>query len=161
MNKRPANAWLNGTSKRRRASSAQVATDETENAEETAKHGSDKRRSLSTGFNSDEELEDRTELSEDGESQHITELEKASAPIETDEEAIQNYETGLAAANAVDCARNRLQRRDWVKGRSSIYVDAFNLALDTVLRDESHLFDSKELCLFETFRNLSYEAQYL
>ena len=46
-------------------------------------------------------------------------------------------------------------------GRSSIYVDAFNLALDTVLEDEAHLFSRAERCVFEQWKVLGYEAQYL
>ncbi|EPS42936.1 hypothetical protein H072_3056 [Dactylellina haptotyla CBS 200.50] len=45
--------------------------------------------------------------------------------------------------------------------RSSIYVDAFNLALDTVLADESYLFDEAEHEIFKRYRELDYEAQYL
>ncbi|KAK6544032.1 hypothetical protein TWF694_000746 [Orbilia ellipsospora] len=45
--------------------------------------------------------------------------------------------------------------------KSSIYVDAFNLALDTVLEDESYLFDDAEHEIFNMYRNLDYEAKYL
>lgn len=45
--------------------------------------------------------------------------------------------------------------------RSSIYVDAFNLALDTVLQQESHLFSNGELDVFASWHGLDYEAQYL
>lgn len=54
-----------------------------------------------------------------------------------------------------------VDRRKWVRGKSSIYVDAFNLALDTVLEDETHLFDGKEMAVFDQWRGLDYEAQYL
>ena len=37
----------------------------------------------------------------------------------------------------------------------------FNLALDTVLDEESHLFDEAEKAVFEQWRALNYEAQYL
>ncbi|TQS39008.1 hypothetical protein Golomagni_00473 [Golovinomyces magnicellulatus] len=47
------------------------------------------------------------------------------------------------------------------KFKSSIYVDAFNLALETVLEDERHLFDIKELQIFAYWKELNYEAQYL
>ncbi|KAL2444525.1 hypothetical protein ABEF95_016983 [Exophiala dermatitidis] len=57
--------------------------------------------------------------------------------------------------------RSRLESRSWIRGRSSIYVDAFNLALDTVLEEERHLFNEAELGLFEIWKALSYEAQYL
>ncbi|ERS96111.1 hypothetical protein HMPREF1624_07647 [Sporothrix schenckii ATCC 58251] len=45
--------------------------------------------------------------------------------------------------------------------RSSIYVDAFNIALDTVLEQEEHLFNEKEKTVFSAWRSLDYEAQYL
>lgn len=44
---------------------------------------------------------------------------------------------------------------------SSLYTDAFNLALDTVLAEESHLFSEQEAEIFQKYRSLSYEAQYL
>ena len=40
-------------------------------------------------------------------------------------------------------------------------MDAFSLALDTVLKDESHLFSSKELAFFDGWKSLDYESQYL
>lgn len=49
----------------------------------------------------------------------------------------------------------------WVRGRSSVYVDAFRLALDIVLEDESHLFDEREQRVFQEWRSLDYESQYL
>lgn len=55
----------------------------------------------------------------------------------------------------------RLQDGKWRKGRSSIYVDAFNLALQTVLDEEAHLFNEAEMELFRQWRKLSYQAQYL
>lgn len=55
------------------------------------------------------------------------------------------------------------RRRSSVTGTytSSIYVDAFNLALDTVLSDESYLFSDDEAEVFAKFRSLDYEAQHL
>jgi len=91
-----------------------------------------------------------------------TDLEQALPPIKTDRDAIQEYENFRAAEGAV--AREleeRLGKRQWVKGKSSIYVDAFNLALETVLEDESHLFNEAEMHVFVDWRALSYEAQYL
>ncbi|KAF2435733.1 hypothetical protein EJ08DRAFT_729608 [Tothia fuscella] len=91
-----------------------------------------------------------------------TDLETALPPISTDQEAIDEYEaTKAAEAEDVDTAGGRLNNRKWIKGRSSIYVDAFNLALETVLDEESHLFDEAERALFDYWINLSYEAQYL
>lgn len=89
-----------------------------------------------------------------------TDLETALPPIQTDKEAIDAYEATRAAEQADD-PKERLDGRKWVHGKSSIYVDAFNLALDTVLDDESHLFDDAEHAVFREWRNLGYEAQYL
>ncbi|KAA8912775.1 VRR-NUC domain-containing protein [Sphaerosporella brunnea] len=45
---------------------------------------------------------------------------------------------------------------------SSIYVDAFNLTLDTVLREEAYLFTEEEAAVFARYRqSLGYEAQHL
>lgn len=102
---------------------------------------------------------------------HVTELESALGPVKTDKEAIREYEAMRAAEGSIqDSSENasdevnlseRLSKRSWTKGKSSIYVDAFNLALETVLEDEGHLFDEREMAVFETWRNLDYEAQYL
>lgn len=47
------------------------------------------------------------------------------------------------------------------KYHSSYYVDAFNMALDAVLETEAHLFNEKEKAVFNAWRHLDYEAQYL
>ena len=90
-----------------------------------------------------------------------TELESALAPVKTDKEAIAEYEATRAAEAETLDLNGRLGQRKWVPGRSSIYVDAFNLALETVLEEESHLFDDAEMAVFEQWRDLSYEGQYL
>ena len=90
-----------------------------------------------------------------------TDLESALPVIKTDKEAIQEYEHARAEESAQLDLKGRLGQRKWVPGKSSIYVDAFNLALETVLEDESHLFDEAEMDVFENWRNLSYEGQYL
>lgn len=90
-----------------------------------------------------------------------TELESALPPVKTDKEAIAEYEaTRAAEAESLDL-NGRLGQRKWVAGKSSIYVDAFNLALETVLEDESHLFDEAEMAVFTHWRDMSYEGQYL
>ncbi|KAK4550301.1 hypothetical protein LTR36_003268 [Oleoguttula mirabilis] len=89
-----------------------------------------------------------------------TDLETALPPVETDKEAIAAYEATRAAEQA-DSSKERLDGRKWVRGKSSIYVDAFNLALETVLEDEGHLFDEAEHAVFGEWRELGYEAQYL
>jgi Fanconi-associated nuclease 1 len=93
--------------------------------------------------------------------QRPTELESALLAVKTDKEAIQEYEAMRASGDIPDELRSRIQQRSWTKGKSSIYVDAFNLALDTVLEDEGHLFDEKEMEVFSQWRSLEYEAQYL
>lgn len=47
------------------------------------------------------------------------------------------------------------------KYKRSMYVDAFNLALDTVLQDELHLFSDVEQEVFAKYRSLEYEPQFL
>ena len=90
-----------------------------------------------------------------------TELETALPPVRTDKEAIAEYEAARAAENATLDLQGRLGQRKWVQGKSSIYVDAFNLALETVLEEESHLFNEAELIVFEKWRDVNYEGQYL
>ncbi|SPQ19270.1 b12ee5da-b263-4105-bd33-49a330f06abd [Thermothielavioides terrestris] len=94
-----------------------------------------------------------------------TAFESSLPAVSTDQAAIEEYETlraSQAAEDEGDTAPARTgEKGEWVRGRSSIYVDAFNLALDTVLEDEAHLFDEKEKCVFRQWRGLSYEAQYL
>lgn len=94
--------------------------------------------------------------------EHKTDLESALPPVQTGEEAVKEYEAFKASQDTTDAgAEDRLQKRSWIRGKSSLYVDAFNLALDTVLDEESHLFDEAETELFSIWRGLGYEAQYL
>ncbi|OJD25846.1 hypothetical protein ACJ73_02782 [Blastomyces percursus] len=78
-----------------------------------------------------------------------TALETAILPIKTDNEAIAGYEISKVqektTENGATTLHHRYAERKWVKGKSSIYVDAFNLALETVLEDEAHLFDETEM----------------
>lgn len=92
-----------------------------------------------------------------------TQLEAALPTVLNDEEAIEAYEAYKAGqtADVSDDLHTRFDNRNWVRGRSSIYVDAFNLALETVLEQEDHLFDEAEKELFTQWSQLSYEAQYL
>ncbi|KAK4195773.1 VRR-NUC domain-containing protein [Triangularia verruculosa] len=92
-----------------------------------------------------------------------TAFESSLPVVPIDKEAIEQYEA-MRSSQPQDDKNNtatRLEKRQWVPGKSSIYVDAFNLALETVLEDESHLFDAKEKHVFEQWQNLSYETQYL
>lgn len=112
------------------------------------------------------EIEDsEAESDEDDEilsnSAQNTGLESALPPVQTDKQAIAEYEASRAAEAKDSDLRERFGQKIWVQGKSSIYVDAFNLALETVLEDESHLFDKAEMTVFERWRNLSYEGQYL
>ncbi|KAF2857417.1 hypothetical protein K470DRAFT_260822 [Piedraia hortae CBS 480.64] len=85
-------------------------------------------------------------------------IESVLPPVQTTQEAIEEYEAGR---NAQLGAKGRLERREWVRGKSSIYVDAFILALETVLTNEGHLFDAAEHEVFAQWQQLSYDAQYL
>jgi Fanconi-associated nuclease 1 len=93
---------------------------------------------------------------------YLTELESALPPLKTNKEAIEEYESHrFGVENAPEDLKTRLNSRTWTRGKSSIYVDAFNLALETVLEDEGHLFDEVEMEVFTQWRKLEYEAQYL
>lgn len=96
---------------------------------------------------------------------HETALESALPHVDADEEAIEEYEamraSQVSAGEKDGPSSSDVDRRQWVRGKSSIYVDAFNLALDTVLEDEAHLFADAEKVVFEEWRKLNYEAQYL
>lgn len=89
-----------------------------------------------------------------------TELESSLPVIETNNQAIDEYEISHAVQDEPDL-HQRMQNSSWQKGKSSIYVDAFNLALETVLNEEAHLFNEAEMEVFRQWKNLSYEAQYL
>lgn len=89
-----------------------------------------------------------------------TELEEALPPID-DRKAIEALgPSDISEFIGTDVVK-RYDERNWVKGRSSIYVDAFNLALDSVLADEAHLFNEAEIALFSHWRALCYGSQYL
>lgn len=99
-----------------------------------------------------------------------TELEISLPAVKTDQESIEEYEASRVAETEeavndeqkeVISIQERIDRRKWRKGRSSIYVDAFNLALETVLDEESHLFSGTELTVFMQWKALPYESQYL
>ncbi|KAJ6164380.1 hypothetical protein N7470_003052 [Penicillium chermesinum] len=103
---------------------------------------------------------DAPPLVEDPETQLFssqTDLETSLPPIKTDEEAIKEYEFSQKEPGL----HVRLRDGVWRKGKSSIYVDAFNLTLETVLDEESHLFNQREMQVFTQWRELSYESQYL
>jgi Fanconi-associated nuclease 1 len=114
---------------------------------------------------SDAESDDEKITTEEG--RRKTNLEDAVPLILNEQEAIEAYEATRAAeaeereGGMEGTTESRLNERKWVRGRSSIYVDAFNLALETVLEEEMHLFDEAERKLFEVWRGLGYEAQYL
>src|SRR6266487_449618 len=104
--------------------------------------------------------DDVPNLAEDCDQTHLqltssqTELEISLPAVKTDKEAIDEYEASRAVNTGEQDAKgssleNRYNKRSWVKGKSSIYVDAFNLALQGVLKDEAHLFDEAEMAVFE------------
>ncbi|KAL4782668.1 VRR-NUC domain-containing protein [Aspergillus varians] len=93
-----------------------------------------------------------------------TELESALPTVDTDRQAIEKYESSQKVEDGVEeelSLQERMRDGKWRKGKSSIYVDAFNLALDTVLAEEAHLFNDVEKEVFRHWRELSYESQYL
>lgn len=75
-----------------------------------------------------------------------------------DFDKIQSFDKDLIIPGQFgDCLGSKEQH----SSLRSFYVDAFNLALETVLDEESHLFDEKEMMIFDKWKQLNYEAQYL
>lgn len=110
----------------------------------------------------DSEDDSEGTLIKEEEKEHKTDLESALPQVDTGDDAIKAYEAYKAEEESkTEGADERLEKRTWVQGKSSLYVDAFNLALDTVLDEEGHLFDEAETEVFLIWRNLGYEAQYL
>lgn len=111
---------------------------------------------------SDDEDGEDVKTEQKDEKEHKTDLESALPEVKVDDETIEAYEAFKASQeDTTGRPEERLEKRAWIRGKSSLYVDAFNLALDTVLEDESHLFDEAETDVFRTWRELGYEAQYL
>lgn len=93
-----------------------------------------------------------------------TELESVLPHLGQGKDDIIDYETIQLFEEDVDKPKDlegNLSSQKLPSGRRSIYVDAFNLALETVLDEESHLFNEKEGKVFDEWCGLSYEAQYL
>ncbi|KAI1482786.1 VRR-NUC domain-containing protein [Daldinia eschscholtzii] len=92
-----------------------------------------------------------------------TAIEDSLPEVKSEKEALEEYESFKASQEdgSLETAASRLNSRKWVRGKTSLYVDAFNLALSTVLDEESHLFDEKEMYIFDQWDKLSYEAQFL
>lgn len=130
-------------------------------SEDESTHHTPQKRKIKEEIPDSEDEYGNDEDDDERDGKHFTELESALAPVKTDKEAIQHYEALIASGDAPEDLKERLHQRSWTKGKSSIYVDAFNLALETVLDDEGHLFDEKEMEVFEQWRALDYEAQYL
>ncbi|KAI1407839.1 VRR-NUC domain-containing protein [Hypoxylon sp. FL1857] len=99
----------------------------------------------------------------EGDPPRRTAIESSLPEVKSRKEALEEYESFKASQgdDEITSAASRLDSRKWVKGKTSIYVDAFNLALSTVLDEESHLFDEKEMHIFDQWNKLSYEAQFL
>lgn len=91
-----------------------------------------------------------------------TDFENVLPAAQPDEETLKEYEAFKLSQDEPEKSKAaKVKRPKWIRGQSSIYVDAFNLALDTVLEDESHLFSEKEKEVFGQWKSLNYEAQFL
>lgn len=93
-----------------------------------------------------------------------TELESALPDLDQGKGAIVDYEAIQPFEKDPNISKDledNLSTQKLSTGRRSIYVDAFNLALETVLGEESHLFNEREKKIFDEWRGLSYEGQYL
>jgi Fanconi-associated nuclease 1 len=162
----PASAQLHSEPPRKRARLVEVKDSDEEDGDSTPAllDGDEDDISVSKARTADENPPDSDDEEEPSRPGHETAFENSLPAVPTDKEAIEEYEAMRASQALQDDAETasaRIDNRQWVRGKSSIYVDAFNLALDTVLEDESHLFDAREKCVFEQWRALSYEAQYL
>lgn len=111
---------------------------------------------------SESEGEDELHHPTETEKARVTDVENA-LPSADNEDAVKEYEAIKSSqTNQLnDDGTTAKTRPMWIRGRSSIYVDAFNLALDTVLDEESHLFDDKEREVFTQWKELDYEAQFM
>ncbi|PWY96329.1 hypothetical protein BO94DRAFT_481053, partial [Aspergillus sclerotioniger CBS 115572] len=112
------------------------------------------------GYHTLDEVGEEAENDAEIPSNSQTELESSLPAVQADNRAIEEYESSRIVDDEPDL-QQRLRNGTWRKGRSSIYVDAFNLALETVLDEEAHLFDAAEMEVFRQWRELDYEAQYL
>lgn len=126
----------------------------------------DDRRDI--GHMKDEEVKEEDEGNDSGigllpKAQRPTEVESALPAIKADKAEIADYESKRAHGDSELSSelRDRIGARSWERGRSSIYVDAFNLALTTVLEEEGHLWNDAEKRIFEEWDKLCYDAQYL
>lgn len=117
----------------------------------------------------DEDVKDENDAHENGDVGDIlkphrpTEVESALPAIKAEKAEIEDYESKRAKGDGEISSelRDRIGARSWERGRSSIYVDAFNLALTTVLEEEGHLWNDAEKRIFQEWGKLSYDAQYL
>ncbi|KAI1454395.1 VRR-NUC domain-containing protein [Annulohypoxylon moriforme] len=110
---------------------------------------------------SDDEISQDSEV--EVEPSRQTAIETSLPKVKSRKDALEEYQAFRASQedNDTTSAASRLNSRKWVRGKTSLYVDAFNLALDTVLDEESHLFSEEEIHIFRQWNNLSYEAQFL
>lgn len=118
------------------------------------KKGKDKQKAIKSESKSEPESEERSHDEGEG-SQSLEALASSPGPRDSDE--------GLGASLPIIDAFGEVVQEYEVSAKynQSMYVDAFNLALDTVLKDESHLFSEAETEVFAKYRSLDYEAQNL
>lgn len=116
-----------------------------------------------TPQNSEAEAEAEAEVDAEADVPRRTAIEDSLPETKSGKEALEEYENFRASQDdgGSASAASRLDSRKWVRGKTSLYVDAFNLALGTVLDEESHLFDDKEMYIFGQWNKLSYDAQFL
>lgn len=124
---------------------------------------------MANGAFKDEDLKDENDTNENRAVGDIlklhrpTEVESALPAIKAEKAEIEEYESKRAQGDGELSSelRDRIGARSWERGRSSIYVDAFNLALTTVLEEEGHLWNDAEKRIFAEWDKLDYDAQYL
>ncbi|CAM1506643.1 Fc.00g062840.m01.CDS01 [Cosmosporella sp. VM-42] len=153
LDKSPANATNRPNHERpsKRVKREETKDSDSDHSEESSfEHGQEVKPTNELRFSDEEQDDDR---------HRVTEFESALPPTQVDKKAIEEYEA--MKSSQLSAAEDSKTEKPQTLYRSSIYVDAFNLALDTVLEEESHLFDEKEMEVFRQWRELDYEAQYL
>ena len=154
----------------KRRKTGTIATDTADTRSTSSKRKTEQRYrseeeplSISSPNISSEEYETKVPWEETTESR--TDLESSLPEIKANDQSIDDYYYHYAVDVGEQpdkrSADQPLLSGEWKRGKSSIYVDAFNLALDTVLAEQAHLFDEAEMEVFRQWRSLSYEAQYL
>ena len=79
------------------------------------------------------------------------ELQRSSVNLDQNAESSSKTEREIKLKSQID---NEEPMEYWDRPRESMYVSAFNTAVDTVIEREGHLFSAEEMGIIEVYRNL-------